>query len=145
MYRTLLEGVWLSEIRNYIPNEYLHSSKIFAEPHVASNVRYIAFHTQLTLWKVRQNQKTTQLYIPKYDIPVFISEILIEPRPRYARSPPAVRSFPARGTLVPRPRYTDNLRHRNGFFPFQFRLDPYSFRCAAFSFRRGTFPFRIGT
>ena len=90
MYRTLLEGVWLSEIRNYIPNEYLHSSKIFAEPHVASNVRYIAFHTQLTLWKVRQNQKTTQLYIPKYDIPVFISEILIEPRPRYARSPPAV-------------------------------------------------------
>ena len=44
MYRTLLEGVWLSEITDvctYWISILLYS--ISAEPHVASNVRYIAF------------------------------------------------------------------------------------------------------
>ena len=130
MYRTLLEGVWLSEIGSIFPMNIYIQVKFSRSHTLQATCGTLNFTPNSHFGKYAKTQKQHNFTFQSTTFP-FLS-------PRFS-------SNRARGTLVPRPRYTDNLRHRNGFFPFQFRLDPYSFRCAAFSFRRGTFPFRIGT
>ena len=93
MYRTLLEGVWLSEIRKYIPNEYLHSSKIFAEPHaLKQRAVHCISHPTHTLESTPKPKNNTTLHSKVRHSRFYLRDS--------HRTAPAVRSFPARGTLT---------------------------------------------